>query len=144
MTLFLLDTNVLVDVLRDPSGIVANQLAAHMATGDTIATSSIVQYELELGALRSARPALGLERIAGLLADGISVLAFNGSSGQDAARLAAGLSARGEGLQACDALIAGHARSLAATLVTADARLEQALSDHPVVNWREAAGTIAL
>jgi predicted nucleic acid-binding protein len=43
---------------------------------------------------------------------------------------------KGTQLSAYDGLIAGHAIALGATLVTADAKLTQAVSEIEVVSWR--------
>jgi tRNA(fMet)-specific endonuclease VapC len=136
MTIYLLDSNVCIDALRDPFGRVALNISGHIGNGDKIVTSRIVQYELEVGARSSAKPSDGLANIARLLADGISVLAFDGPAAQAAAKLTRDTQMKGFSLQAFDSLIAGHAIALGATLVTADAKLTEAVSEIEVVNWR--------
>lgn len=134
--IYLLDSNVCIDLLRDPFGAVAQNIAKQMGIGEKIVTSSIVQYELELGARSSNRPEKGLADIKRILSDGIGVLDFDVPATQAAAKLSRALQGKGSNLPAYDVLIAGHAMSLGATLVTSDARLAAALSETPVVSWR--------
>jgi tRNA(fMet)-specific endonuclease VapC len=136
MATYLLDSNVFIDVLRDPFGRVAENISVHIGMGDKIVTSQIVQYELELGARKSYRPDVGLANINRLLSDGIIVLDFDVQATQAAAKLVSHLQGKGFNLQAYDALIVGHAIALGATLVTADAKLTGAVSEIEVVSWR--------
>jgi tRNA(fMet)-specific endonuclease VapC len=133
---FLLDSNVCIDALRDPFGSVARVIADHIAAGHSLLTSSIVQYELEMGARKSAKVENGLASIARFLNDIISVRDFSAQAATRAAILTRNTQIRGISLQAFDALIAGHAIALGATLVTSDAKLAQAIDEIGVVNWR--------
>lgn len=136
MAIYLLDSNVFIDVLRDPFGCVAEKLSVHIGMGDKIVTSQIVQYELELGARKSNRPDVGLANINRLLSDGVIALDFDGPATQAAAKLTSNLHGKGFNLQAYDALIAGHAIALGAILITSDARLAAAVGEIEVVSWR--------
>jgi tRNA(fMet)-specific endonuclease VapC len=136
MGIYLLDSNVCIDLLRDPFGKVAQNIANHKGTGNQIVTSRIVQYELELGAHSSSRPDEGLANIKRILSDGISVLDFDAPATHAAAKLSRQMQGKGFNLQAYEALIAGHAIALGATLVTSDARLAGAVSEVGVVSWR--------
>jgi tRNA(fMet)-specific endonuclease VapC len=133
---FLLDSNVCIDALRDPYGPVASAIADHIAAGHSLLTSSIVQYELEMGARKSTKVDSGLATIARFLADAISVKAFSTDAATHAAMLTRDTQMRGISLKAFDALIAGHAIALGATLVTSDAKLKQAVREIEVVTWR--------
>jgi tRNA(fMet)-specific endonuclease VapC len=136
MAVYLLDSNVCIDVLRDPFGSVAQNMASYLGRGDKIVTSRIVQYELELGARCSNRPDEGLAHVSRILSDGILVLDFDAAATQAVAKLSSQLRAKGISLQAYDVLIAGHAIGIGATLVTADARLAEAVGEVEVVSWR--------
>jgi tRNA(fMet)-specific endonuclease VapC len=136
MATYLLDTNVCIDALRDPFGPVARKFSEHIGKDHVLVVSSIVQYELIFGAKISANPALGLARIVAFLADGLTVTTFDAAAAEAAATLSAALKIKGKALQAYDALIAGHAIALGATLVTSDGRLADAVSEVDVVNWR--------
>jgi tRNA(fMet)-specific endonuclease VapC len=136
MATYLLDTNVCIDALRDPFGPVARKFCEHIGEDHVLVVSSIVQYELIFGAKISANPTLGLALIAAFLADGLTITAFDAAAAEAAAALSAALKTKGKALQSYDALIAGHSMALGATLVTADARLAEAVSDMEVENWR--------
>jgi tRNA(fMet)-specific endonuclease VapC len=136
MATYLLDTNACIDALRDPFGPVARKFSEHIGKDHVLVVSSIVQYELNFGAKISANPRLGLALIAAFLADGLTVTAFDAVATVAAATLSAALKIKGKALQAYDALIAGHAIALGATLVTSDARLADAVSEVEVVSWR--------
>jgi tRNA(fMet)-specific endonuclease VapC len=136
MATYLLDSNVCIDALRDTNGPVAQNIANHIAAGHSIVTSSIVQYELELGARRSARVEAGLASITRFLSDETVVVDFSSICAQHAAALTRNSQAKGLNLQAFDAWIAGHAIALGATLVTADGKLAEAVSEIEVVSWR--------
>jgi tRNA(fMet)-specific endonuclease VapC len=132
----MLDTNVCVDAMRDPKGVVAAQLRAKLRNADLVVVSVISQLELQAGALASANPSNGLAVLGTFLKDHVAVLAFETNAMSATADLIQKTRINGHQLQSYDALIAGHAMALGATLVTADARLAEAISDMNVQNWR--------
>jgi tRNA(fMet)-specific endonuclease VapC len=136
MALFLLDSNACIDAMRDPTGPVAGQMAVYKKQSHVIVTSTIVQFELELGVRMSARPQAGANRLEQFFVDGVDVLEFDGEAAKAAAVLFRTVQLRSRTLQAYDLLIAGHAIAIGATLVTGDARLAEAVTEVEVVNWR--------
>jgi tRNA(fMet)-specific endonuclease VapC len=132
----MLDTNVCVDAMREPRGVVAAQLRTKLRNSDLVIVSVIAQLELQAGALASANPSNGLAVLGVFLKDHVAVLAFDTEAMGATAALIQRTRINGQQLQSYDALIAGHASAVGATLVTADARLAEAVSDMNVENWR--------
>jgi tRNA(fMet)-specific endonuclease VapC len=112
--LYLLDTNILSDLLRHPKGRVAARIARHGS--EKIRTSIIVASELRFGVAKggSARLAKDVE---GLLAR-LPVVPFETPADKFYAELRASLERSGTPIGANDMLIAAHALSLGCTLVT--------------------------
>lgn len=112
---YLLDTNILSDLLRDPQGAVFHRIGE---VGDDVVTSVIVAAELRFGEAKNPRRRLKVA-IEGLLSR-IDVLPFEPPADSTYARLRADLERNGRPLANNDLLIAAHALTLGCTLVTAD------------------------
>ncbi|MEC8457129.1 MAG: PIN domain-containing protein, partial [Pseudomonadota bacterium] len=117
MILYLLDTNALSDLVRNPHGQVAQQYSLRL---EDAATSIIVAAELRFGAEKrgSARLSGQLEAI---LAD-IPVLPFDAPADRAYARTRQALERSGASISANDLLIAAHALALDCILVTDNER----------------------
>jgi tRNA(fMet)-specific endonuclease VapC len=129
--MFLLDTNILSDLVRHPQGVIATRIAE---VGETeIATSIVVAGELRYGAERrgSARLTEQLEAVLELL----PILPLGDDADLHYGRLRADLERRGTPIGANDMLIAAHALSLGATLVTDNMREFERVTDLAVANW---------
>lgn len=133
--MFLLDTNILSHLIRHPQGVIAARITE---VGESrIATSIIVAGELRYGAERRGSPRLTtqLEAILELL----PILPLGDDADIFYGRLRTDLERRGTPIGANDMLIAAHALSLGATLVTDNVREFERVTDLAVVNWlREA------
>lgn len=118
MLRYMLDTNLCICVLRDrPQGL----RARFNAEADGLCISTVILYELLVGAAKSARPAetrAGVECFAARLA----VLDLDEAAAAHAGDIRADLERRGIGIGAYDTLIAGHARSRGLTVVTGNLR----------------------
>ena len=79
--------------------------------------STVTVFELEYGARRSPRYS-SLIRVIEAFLDNVEVLRFTRDAAREAGEVRAELAAAGSMIGAYDLLIAGHARSLHATLVT--------------------------
>ena len=128
MALYLLDTSVCVDILRGRTGRV-------LPPTDECCLSTIVTAELWTGlALAAANPVREE-----MLEDFVSLFTIR-SFDDDAARrygaIRGDLQQRGILIGPMDLLIAAHARSLEATLITANAREFRRVKDLRVVAWR--------
>ena len=129
--MFLLDTNILSDLIRHPQGVIAVRIAE---VGEkSIATSIIVAGELRFGAARrgSERLTTQLELVLRLL----PVLPLGDDADIHYGRLRANLEARGQPIGANDMLIAAHALSLEATLVTDNVREFERVDGLAIENW---------
>ncbi len=114
MLRFMLDSNVCIRALRNPTGSIAAKLDAHEAE---ICISTVVLHELIHGADRSRRPAHHRELIANF-ADGMDVLEFGAKAADHSGNIHATLAQAGQVIGAFDMLIAGHARSEGLIVVT--------------------------
>lgn len=79
--------------------------------------SVVTLFELEYGIWRSDRRE-HLRRVVGAFLENVEVLPWTASAASEAGAIRADLAAAGAPIGAYDLLIAGHVRSLSATLVT--------------------------
>lgn len=124
-TLYLLDTNAISDMMRNPQGLVAQRVLSASANGsqDTVCTSVIVECELMFGLQRRISPKwmIQYQRVMAT----IPVLPLDSQIVSHYAQLRSQLEGAGTPIGANDALIAAHARALGATLVSADAEFQR-------------------
>lgn len=128
---FLLDTNILSELIRQPDGVIAQRIAEEGE--DTICTSIIVACELRYGALKKGAQALS-ERVEALLGV-IEVLALEEDADSHYAAIRCELSRNGHPVGPNDLLIAAHARALNLTIVTANEREFSRVPSLQVENW---------
>lgn len=128
---YMLDTNALSDLIRNPAGAVA----AHVRrVGDeAVCTSIVVAAELRYGAAKKGAPRL-LRRVEDLLAT-LPVLPLDAPADTEYGGIRAGLEAVGQPIGGNDLLIAAHACALGVTLVTANEREFGCISGLKVENW---------
>jgi tRNA(fMet)-specific endonuclease VapC len=127
---YLLDTNMVSDLVRNPQGKVAERVKA---VGETeVATSIIVAAELRFGAAKrgSERLTSHLEAVLGVLA----VLPLDRPAGAVYGGVSARIERLGRPMGANDLLIAAHTISVGFTLVTDDRAFDQ-IPDLAVENW---------
>jgi tRNA(fMet)-specific endonuclease VapC len=134
--MLLLDTNVCIDLIREPETDLSEKFFQAVLRGDDLIVSSITAFELEMGILRRGNRANDIGALSRFFEGPLRLVDFNLAAAKKSADLAARLLEHGKQLSAYDALISGHAMALGAVLVTADARLIEALDDVDVVNWR--------
>lgn len=131
MTRYLLDTNIVSDLIRNPQG----RVAAHVAKIDEhrICTSIIVSAELHYGAVKrgSQRLTAQLEKVLGAL----DVLPFEAPAGRVYGELRCRLESKGKPIGANDLLIAAHALALGHILVTDNVREFSRIRDLKLENW---------
>ena len=112
---FVLDTNVWSDALR--GGKAARKLASTSVARVLLAAP--VLYELRRGAVRAAN-AKALHQAIDDMVTIHEVAPFDAAAAEAAAKIGAGLAAKGRQIQHLDTMIAGIALSLGAVLVTRD------------------------
>ena len=134
MTQYLLDTDILSDVIRNPQGRVADRIAE---VGErAVRTSAIVALELRFGAakLQSARLTEQVEHAHGAL----EVMPFEVPADAAYGDLRASLEAAGKPIGAKDMLIAAHCLALGCTLVTDNVREFARVEGLSIENWLRA------
>jgi tRNA(fMet)-specific endonuclease VapC len=134
--IFLLDTNVCIDLIREKDTPVSKAFFDAVLRGRKLVLSSITAYELEMGVIRGGHKTCDVTATRDFFNGPIESLAFDLPASRAAALLCARLLTEGRQLSAYDGLIAGHAIALGATLVTADTKLAEAVSEIEVVSWR--------
>lgn len=132
--IYLLDTNIISALMKDRSGIHGALIRQRLAQQPncTLVTSIVVQYELLYGLEKhgTARLRAAYEQ----QIQHLQVLPLDEPIGTHYARLRAHLERQGTPIGANDTLIAAHALSLGATLVSADTEFTR-VPDLQIENW---------
>ena len=131
MTRYLLDTNVLSELVRHPHGPVAEHV--RRAGEAQVCTSIIVAAELRYGAAKKGSPRLTaqLEAVLGV----IDVLLFDAPADVAYGRLRARLEQAGTPIGGNDLLIAAQALTLGHTIVTDNKSEFARIRELPRENW---------
>lgn len=131
MVRYLLDTNVLSDLLRNPSGRAARRLAV---VGEAVVcTSIVVACELRYGAARKGSPQLA-ERVETLL-ESLEVLPLDKDSDRRYAEVRSHLDRLGKPIGPNDLLIAAHTLALDLVLVTDNVEEFGRVPGLSIENW---------
>ena len=130
---YLLDTNVVSDLLRRPRGAVAAHIA-HVGQ-ETICTSIVVACELRYGAAKAKSAKLS-ERLNAALAL-LPVLPLDRDADREYGELRSLLERRGRTIGPNDLLIAAQALFAGLTVVTGNTREFERVPGLAVVNWLE-------
>ena len=128
---YLLDTNVVSDLVRNPQGAVAQHIRR---VGEArVCTSIIVAAELQYGAAKkgSARLTAQLEAVLGAL----EILPFEAPADSMYGKIRARLERVGQPIGGNDLLIAAQAVTLGHTLVTANEREFRRIAELPCEGW---------
>ena len=131
---YLLDTNIVSDLVRNPEGRVTQRIRQ---VGETqVCTSVIVAAELRYGAARKGLPRLTeqLEAVLGTL----EVLPFETPADETYGLLRARLEQAGQPIGGNDLLIAAQTVALGYTLVTGNEREFARIHDLSCENWLRA------
>lgn len=115
---WMLDTNTLSDLIRNPRGMLVQRLSA--TDPDALCTSIVVACELRFGARRKGSQVL-TQRVEQLL-DTLTVLPLDGPADEHYADIRAELERAGTPIGSHDLFIAAHARSRDMTLITHNMR----------------------
>ncbi|MCF1434387.1 PIN domain-containing protein [Agrobacterium vitis] len=132
---YMLDTNIISDVVRNPMGRAADVM--HGLNRDDICLSSIVLSEILFGIQRK-----GSERLTRLVEgvlERIAVIAYDDLAGRHYAEIRTTLEKQGTPIGATDLFIAAHALSLDMVLVTNNTREFARVSGLKLENWLETA-----
>jgi len=130
--MYLLDTNILIDILRHSDSPALKHLMRQ--SPDEVGISAITLAELEYGVHKSSNPA----RNAQLLIEActpLTILPFDNEAAGAYGAVRARLEAKGSPIGPMDTLIAAHALSLNAILVTNNMREFKRIKGLLVENW---------
>ncbi|HMH97051.1 MAG TPA: type II toxin-antitoxin system VapC family toxin [Bradyrhizobium sp.] len=131
MTRYMLDTNIISDLIRNPRGKAAKRIAR--VGEDNICTSIIVAAELRYGCAKSGSRRL-LKAVEDLLGE-INVLAFDVPADANYGEIRAELETAGKPIGGNDLLIAAHAYAIGAAVVTANTAEFKRIRGLKVENW---------
>ena len=131
MTRYLLDTNALSDVIRNPSGAIAKRL--EKVGEESVCTSIVVAAELRYGAAK--RGAERLTRRVEQLLSQLDVLAFDVPADAAYGQVRTQLEKSGTPIGGLDLLIASHALSLGYVVVTDNEREFSRVEGLRIENW---------
>lgn len=127
----LLDTNILIALLRGHP-LVTERVRARPIK--SIGTSMVTVYELRVGVEKSREPEKNGQFLEDALAPFV-VLPFDKPASIQSAKIRSLLERKGQGIGPFDTLIAGHALSVHAKLVTANTREFSRVPDLKMENW---------
>jgi len=128
---YMLDTNIVSDLVRNPGGRIAQRIA-EVGPADVL-TSIIVASELRFGAAEKASPKL-TARVDGILKR-MSVMPLEAPADIYYGSLRASLESQGRTISENDLLIASHAVALSCALVTANEREFARVDGLIIENW---------
>lgn len=128
---WMLDTNTLSDLIRNPQGPLVQRLSA--TEPDAVCTSIVVACELRFGARRKGSAAL-TQRVEQLLGT-LAVLPLDEPADQHYADIRTALERAGTPIGGHDLFIAAHARSRGLTLVTHNLREFERVPGLQVEDW---------
>jgi len=131
LTRYLLDTNIISDLIRNPRGKAAKRITR--VGEDNICTSIIVAAELRYGCAKSGSQRL-LKAVEDLLGE-INVLAFDVPADANYGEIRAELETAGKPIGGNDLLIAAHAYAIGAAVVTTNTGEFKRIRGLKVENW---------
>lgn len=128
---WMLDTNTLSELIRNPRGVLLQRLGA--TEPDAVCTSIVVASELRFGARR--RKSEVLSRRVEQLLDSLAVLPMDEPADEHYADIRTALETAGTPIGSHDLFIAAHARSRGLTLVTHNTREFKRVPGLRVEDW---------
>jgi tRNA(fMet)-specific endonuclease VapC len=128
---YLLDTNILSDLVKHPAGTVAQHIAR--VGEDAVCTSIVVACELRYGEMKKGSPALS-EKVEQLLSV-IDVLPLETDADREYGVIRSSLEKAGTTIGANDMLIAAHALAQNLTLITGNTGEFSRIDGLKLENW---------
>ena len=129
--MFMLDTDVCIDIINERDAALRGRFEAHAAE---ICISSITYAELCYGVAHSARSADNARELDAFRLD-LDILPFGADAGEHYGEIREALTRSGRLIGANDLLIAAHARAAGTTLVTNNEAEFRRVPDLKVINW---------
>jgi tRNA(fMet)-specific endonuclease VapC len=131
MLKFMLDTNILIYVIKNRPEAARRQFTLHEGQ---LCTSSVSLMELVFGAEKSSAPERNLRDVEGLIAR-LEVLPYEESAAIHTGQIRAELARCGTPLGPYDQMVAGHARSCGLILVSNNLREFEKVPGLRLENW---------
>jgi len=131
LTNYMLDTNIISDLIKNPQGKTAKRIAK--VGEDNVCTSIIVAAELRYGCAKSGSKRL-LKAVEDVLGE-INVLPLDVPADAEYGGIRSELEAAGKLIGSNDLLIAAHAYATGATIVTANTDEFKRIRGLKVENW---------
>ena len=128
---FLLDTNIVSDLIRNPQGRIAKRIAS--VGEENICTSIIVAAELRYGVAKKASPKLTAQ--VEVVLEAIETLAVDAPADEIYGSIRAQLESAGTPIGGNDLIIASQAMTLDLTLVTDNERELSRIDGLRIENW---------
>jgi tRNA(fMet)-specific endonuclease VapC len=128
---YLLDTNIISDLVRNPQGVVFNQIA--QVASDMLCISVVTAAELRYGCAK--RGSVKLLRQVEAILEGLDILPLDVPADTEYGGIRAELEAAGKPIGPNDLLIAAHAVALGAVLVTANVAEFSRIRGLKIENW---------
>ncbi|MCP5245996.1 MAG: type II toxin-antitoxin system VapC family toxin [Burkholderiales bacterium] len=128
---YLLDTNILSDLVRKPRGIIAEKISD--VGEDAVCTSIIVASELRFGAIKSgSKP---LQQQVDLILSVLTILPLKTPADNHYGNIRFRLGVQGTPIGPNDMFIAAHALTAALIVVTANIKEFSRVPDLVIENW---------
>jgi len=130
--MFVLDTDICSYLMKRSHPALIDRVKTFAARD--LKVSAVTVFELEYGILRSQRREF-LRRVVRAFLENVEVLDWTAAAASEAGAVRAELTTVGSPIGAYDLLIAGHVRSLNATLVTNNSREFSRVSGLRLADW---------
>jgi tRNA(fMet)-specific endonuclease VapC len=127
---YLLDTNAMIGLLKDPSSSIARNAQRYRV--HDVGWSAIVAYELYFGAFKSMDRARNIDRLNDIP---LEIVPFDREDAEHAGEIRATLGAAGNPIGPYDVLIAGQARARGLILVTNNLREFRRVAGLATEDW---------
>lgn len=132
--MYMLDTNICIHLINSKCPLLARRISD--VPSEEICMSAITQAELEFGVSNSQNPAKNAQALAKFLST-INVLDFDAAAAVSYGIIRADLQRRGKPIGPLDTLIAGHASSIDAIVVTNNVREFSRVDGLVVEDWTQ-------
>ena len=129
---FMVDTCILIHIIRDRNPNIIDMMRKKTPGG--ICVSSVTVAEMEYGAAKSSRPDQNRDALYQFLSP-LTILSFDQKAAFEYGLIRSHLERKGMPIGSMDMMIAAHARSIPAIIVTDNIREFSRVPDLTVENW---------
>ena len=132
MTDYILDTNICIYIIKKKTAKVFNRFKE--LTPGSVGISSVTLAELQYGVSKSSKPSKNQEALDHFLLP-LEILDFDALAAIEYGIIRSGLEKEGTPIGSLDMLIAAHAKSVSAVLVTNNTKEFNRVADLKIENW---------